>query len=81
MKILLTPQTAPNDHSYTQDEPNLVNEPIDISSDTTLSFLPETLSLPSTSSISQISPTLFPLNFPNNIDARYREQSSSNVPL
>ena len=35
-------------HSYTQGDPNIVNEPIDISSDTTLSSLPETLSLPST---------------------------------
>ena len=68
-------------HSYTQGEPNIVNEPIDISSDTTLSSLPETLSLPSTPSMSQISPTLFPLNFSNNLDARYREQSSSNIPL
>ena len=68
-------------HSYTQGEPNIVNEPIDISSDTTLSSLPETLSLPSTPSINHVSPTLFPLNFPNNLDARYREQSSSNIPL
>ena len=68
-------------HSYTQGEPNIVNEPIDISSDTTLSSLPETLSLPSTPSISQVSPTLFPLIFPNNIDARYRAQSSSNILL
>ena len=67
--------------SYTQGENNLVNEPIDISSDTTLSSLPETPSLPSTPSTSQISPTLSPLNFPNNLDARYREQSSSNIPL
>ena len=68
-------------HSYTQGEPNLVNDPIDISTDTTLSSLPETLSLPSTPSLSQISLTLFPLNFPNNLDARYREQSSINIPL
>ena len=68
-------------HSYTQGEPNIVIEPIDIASDTTLSSLPETLSFPSTPSISQVSPTLFPLNFPNNLDARYREQSSSNIPL
>ena len=68
-------------HSYTQGEPNIVNEPMDISSDTTQSSLPATLSLPSTPSISQVSPTLFPLNFPNNLDARYREQSSSNIPL
>ena len=58
-----------------------MNDPIDISTDTTLSSLPETLSLPSTPSLSQISPTLFPLNFPNNLDARYREQSSTNIPL
>ena len=32
--------------SYPQGEPNLVNDPIDTSSDTTLSSLPETLSLP-----------------------------------
>ena len=68
-------------HSLTQGKPKIVNEPIDISSDITLSSLPETLSLPSTPSISQVSPTLFPLNFPNNLDARYREQSSSNTPL
>ena len=68
-------------HSYTQGEPNLVNEPIKISSDTTLSSLPETLSLPSTPSISQISPTLFPLNLPTNLDARYQEKSSSNTLL
>ena len=58
-----------------------MNDPIDISTDTTLSSLPETLSLPSTPSLSQISPTLFPLNFPNNLNARYREQSSINIPL
>ena len=54
----------------------------DISTDTTTSSsLPETLSLPSTPSISQISPPPFNLNFPNNLDARYREQSSTNIPL
>ena len=68
-------------HSYTQGEPNLVNDPIDISTDTTLSSLPETLSLPSTPSLSKISTTLFPLNFPNNIVARYREQLSTSIPL
>ena len=68
-------------HSFTQGEPNLINDPIDISTDTkTSSSLPETLSLPSTPSTSQISPTPFLLNFPNNLDARYREQSS-NIPL
>ena len=69
-------------HSFTQGEPNLVNDPIDISTDTTTSSsLPETLSLPSTPSISQISPPPFNLNFPNNLDARYREQSTTNIPL
>ena len=43
--------------SYPQGEPNLVNDPIDTSSDTTLSSLPDTLSLPSTTSISQILPS------------------------
>ena len=47
-------------HSFTQGEPYLINDPIDISTDTTTSSsLPETLSLPSTPSISQISPTTF----------------------
>ena len=66
--------------SYPQGEPNLVNDPKDTSPDTTLSSLRETLSLPSTPSISQISPSFSPLNFPNNLDARYREQST-NIPL
>ena len=86
MKIPLTPNPTARlpywtTHSYTQGEPNLVNDPIDISTDATLSSLPETLSLPSTPSSSQISPTLFPLNFSNNLDAGYREQSSTNIPL
>ena len=65
---------------FTQDEPNLVKNPIDVSSDTTLS-LPETLSLPSTPSLGQNSPTPFPSNFPTNLDSRYREQSIKNIPL
>ena len=68
-------------HTYTQCEPNPVNDPIDVSSDTTPSTLPERLFLPSTPSLSQISPTLFPLNFPTNLDSRYQEQSSNNIPL
>ena len=91
MKILITPPPPPppqhhrtttilDNTTFSQGEPNLANEPIDISSDTTLSSLPETLSLPSTPSISQISPSVFPLIFPNNLDARYREQST-NIPL
>ena len=37
-------------HTHIQGDLNLVNEPIDVSSDTTLSTLPETLFLPSTPS-------------------------------
>ena len=59
---------------------NLVNDPIDTSSDTTLSSLPEILSLPSTPSISQISPSFFPLNISHDINTRYREQSTT-IPL
>ena len=65
--------------SYPQGEPNLVNEIVN-SSDTTLSSLPETLSLPSTPSISQISPSFFPINISQDIDPRYSEQST-NIPL
>ena len=65
---------------YPQGEPNLVNDPTKTSSDTTLSSLPDTLSLPSTPSISQILPSFLPLNSPNNLAARYREQST-NIPL
>ena len=66
--------------AFTEGEPNLVNYPIDVSSDTTLS-LPETLSLPSTPSITQIPQTPFPTNFPTNLDPRYRENSTNNVNL
>ena len=43
--------------------------------------LPETLSLPSTPSLSQASQTPFPPNFPTNHDARYREHSINNILL
>ena len=66
--------------SYSQGEPNLVNDPIDTSSETTFSSLPETLSLPSTPSLSQISPSIFPLNISYDIETRYSEQST-NIPL
>ena len=65
---------------YPQGEPNLVNDPIDISPDTTLSSLPERSSLTSTPSISQVSASFFPLNFSQDIDPRYSEQST-NIPL
>ena len=67
-------------HIFPQGESNLVNDPIDVSSDTSLS-LPETLSLPSIPSLTPISPTPFPLNFPTNIDARYREISTNNLQI
>ena len=57
-----------------------MNDPVDVSSDTSLS-LPETLSLPSTTSFTQISQTHFPPNFPTNLDARYRENSTNNIQL
>ena len=67
--------------AFTQGEPNLINDPIGISSDTSL-LLPDTLSLASTpSTISQIPTTTFPLNFPTNLDDRYREIFSSNIPF
>ena len=66
--------------AFTQGEPNLVKDSFDVSSDTTLR-LPELLSLPSTPSLSHISPTVFPLNFPTNLDARFREQSYNSTPL
>ena len=70
----------PQTQVFTQDEPNLVNDPIDISSDTTLS-LPEFLPLPSTTSISQTSTTSFPPNFPTNLDDRYKGYITNNIPL
>ena len=68
-------------NKYPHGEPNLASNPVDVSFDTTLSTLPETLSLPSTPSLSQISPSTFPLNFHTNLDSRYEEQSSQNIPL
>ena len=37
--------------------------------------------LPSTPSLSQISPSTFPLSFSTNLDSRYQEKSSQNIPL
>ena len=67
-------------HAFTQVEPNLLNDPIDVSPDTSLS-LPETLSLPSTPSLIQISKTPFPANFLTNLDARYRKNSTKIIHL
>ena len=67
--------------AFIQGESNLVSNPIDISSDTTLS-LPGTLSLPSTPSTkSQTPTTTFPLNLPTNLDDRYREFLTNNMPV
>ena len=62
--------------AFSQGEPNLVNDPKDVSSDTTLS-LPETFS-PSTPSLTQISQTPFLPKLPTNLDARYKENSTNN---
>ena len=66
--------------TFSQGEPNLVNEPIEISSEASLS-LPETLSLPSTPSMSQISTTSLPPNFSTNLDDRYKEHLTNNISL
>ena len=66
--------------AFTQGEPNLVNDPRNNSSDTSLSS-PETLSIPSTPPISHTSTTPFPPNFSINPDNRYKEQSTNNIPL
>ena len=66
--------------AFTQGEPNLVNEAVEISSQISLS-LPKTLSLPSSPSISQISTTSFPPNFSTNLDDRYTEHLTNNTSL
>ena len=66
--------------AFTQGEPNLVNDPKNVSSDTSLS-LSETLSLPSTPSLTQFSQTPFSPSVPTNRDARYRENSTNNSHL
>ena len=63
-----------------QGVPNLVNDTVDVSSDRSLP-LPETLSLPSTHSISQTSKPPFITSFPTNLDERYGEHSTNNIPL
>ena len=66
---------------FSQCEPNPVNDPIETSSDTTLS-LPETLSLPSTPlATGQRSSTTFPTNFLSQIKDRYRELQKAPPPL
>ena len=63
--------------AFTQGEPNLVNDPIEFSSETSLS-LPVTLSLPS---ISQTPTTSFPPNFPTSLDDRYKKHLTNNILL
>ena len=65
--------------AFNQGEPKLVNDPIEILIDTSLS-LRQTLSLPSTPSISQKT-TSFPPNFPTSLDDRYKEHLTINIPL
>ena len=66
--------------AFTQGEPNLINDPIDVSSYPSLS-LPETLSIPSAPSFTHNSQTPIPPNFSINLDARYRENSTNNIQL
>ena len=67
--------------TFSQGEPNLVNEPIDISSDTSLS-LPEILPFSSTpSGTGQTSPTLFATNFSKILDDRFCELQGTSKPL
>ena len=68
-------------NKYPPGKPKLINNPVDVSFQTTLSTVPEILSFPSTPSLSQIPPSKFPLNFPINLDSRYQEESSRNIPL
>ena len=91
MKILLTPPTSTQrlphwmTQAFTQGEPNLVNDPIEIfnilnNQDTTLT-LPETLSLPSTPSVSQIPTTSFPPILLTSLNDRYKEHLTNSIPL
>ena len=67
--------------TFSKGEPKLVHEPIEITSDTSLS-LPEILSLLSTpSTTGQTRTTTFPTNFPINLNDRYRELRSTNIPF
>ena len=67
--------------TFSQGKSHLVNDPIDNSSDISLS-LPETLSLPSAPSVTGQKPTsTFPRNFPKNLDDRYRELQDTSKPL
>ena len=69
------------DKTFSQDEPNVVNEHKDTTSNSSLT-LPEILSLPSTTSVTGQKPTLrFPTNFPKKLDDRYRELHGINTPL
>ena len=80
MKILLTPPPPQHHWTTTILDNTLIYTRWTEHSKWTNRSLPETLSLLSTPSLSQISPIFFPLNFPNKLDARYREQST-NIPL
>ena len=67
--------------AFSQGQPSLVNDTLDISCNTSVS-LPETLSLPSTPSITGQTPTTtFPENFPTNLGDRYRELRRTNILL
>ena len=64
-----------------QEEPNLVNDPLDISSVTSRS-LPETLSPPSTPSVTgQKTSTSYPTSFLSQLDDKYHDLQGTNTPL
>ena len=64
-------------NKYPHGEPNLVDNPVDVD----LTFHSIHYYLPYLKTLSQISPSTFPLNFPTNLDSRYQEQPSQNIPL
>ena len=67
--------------TFSFDERNLVTNPKIFFSDTTLS-LPETLYLPSTSSITFQTPSItFPAHFTSQLNDRYRELQSTSSSL
>ena len=67
--------------TLSQGEPNLVNDPTDISSATSRS-LPETLSPPSTPSVTGQTPsTTYPTSFSSQLDDKYHDLQGTNTPL
>ena len=67
--------------NFLHGEPNPVDDPLETSSDTSIP-LPETLSLPSTPSVTDQTPSAtFPDNFPSHIDEKKLEIQGTNTIL